>query len=373
MKNRLILGVVAFFSVFIFACKSKDESVFTISGTIKNTGQVKKVELLRLDSTDLSVADSATLDAEGKFTFKQTTPYPNLFRIKWGESVYDIIAKNGDEIEFNATAGKREYEAKGSQEEAELKEFNRISGFWGEKNTKLAAEYEEKAKVQGQSEELINIYRPAFQKNVRDYNQELLSFIDKNKTRLSAFFAASAVDPRANEQQLIAYADAIKDQFTDNPTVQHFVKQMLAVKPVSVGQKAQDFTIPGFDGKSIGLSDYKGKYVMLDFWASWCAPCRQENPNVVKQYNIYHSKGLNILGISLDDDKAKWQQAILADGLTWNHASSLKGFEGPVESIYQITAIPSNFIIDPNGIIVAKNITGAALEEFLNKTFNKPQ
>ena len=110
---------------------------------------------------------------------------------------------------------------------------------------------------------------------------------------------------------------------------------------------------------------------MLDFWASWCAPCRQENPNVVKLYNQYKSKGLNILGISLDEDKGAWQQAIDADKLTWQHASDLNKFEGATEKLYHIEAIPSNFIIDPQGNIIAKNITGKDLEDFLNKTFAK--
>ena len=172
---------------------------------------------------------------------------------------------------------------------------------------------------------------------------------------------------------MVAYADSIKDSFKDNPGVQHFIRQMMLVKPTSIGHKAPDFTIAGIDGKPINLADYKGKYVMLDFWASWCGPCRAENPNVVKQYSAYKGKGFNILGISLDVEKKDWQQAIKADKLTWAHGSDLKRFEGPTETLYHIEAIPSNFIIDPQGVIVAKNITGSALEEFLNKTFSKSE
>ena len=112
---------------------------------------------------------------------------------------------------------------------------------------------------------------------------------------------------------------------------------------------------------------------MLDFWASWCMPCRQENPNVVKQYKIYKPLGLNILGISIDTEKGRWQQAIDADKLTWSHASDLKNFEGPTESLYHIFQIPTNLFINPDGIIVAKNIFGTDLEEFLKKTFSKSQ
>jgi len=153
--------------------------------------------------------------------------------------------------------------------------------------------------------------------------------------------------------------------------VQQFIRQMAAVKPLSVGHKAPEFTTTGMDGKPVNLADYKGKYVMIDFWASWCGPCRNENPNVVRLYNQYKSKGFNILGISLDEDKHAWQQAIYADKLTWQHASDLKKFEGPTERLYHIEAIPSNFIIDPQGNIIAKNITGKSLEDFLNKTFTK--
>ncbi len=108
---------------------------------------------------------------------------------------------------------------------------------------------------------------------------------------------------------------------------------------------------------------------MLDFWASWCVPCRKENPNVVKLYQQYHAKGLNIVGISLDENKAAWQKAVNDDRLGWPHGSELQNFNGPVVQRYQVQAIPSNFIIGPNGNIVAKNITGNDLAAFFNKTF----
>lgn len=190
---------------------------------------------------------------------------------------------------------------------------------------------------------------------------------------MAGFYAATSLDTYKYEQELVAYADQIKNSFTDNPAVQKFIKQMMLVKPVSVGHKAPNFTINGIDGKPVSLADYKGKYVMLDFWASWCAPCRAENPNVVKQYAIYKNKGFNILGISLDESKADWQKAIANDKLTWKHGSDLQKFDGPTETLYHIEAIPSNFIIDPQGVIIAKNITGADLEGFLKKTFNKAQ
>jgi len=140
-----------------------------------------------------------------------------------------------------------------------------------------------------------------------------------------------------------------------------------------VGVTAPEFTQNDTRGLPVKLSSFKGKYLLIDFWASWCGPCRQENPNVVKQYNLYKDKGFNILGISLDEDKDLWRKAIEADKLTWKHASELKSFEGSTPSLYRVYAIPANFIIDPQGIIIAKNITGTDLEDFLKRTFTKAQ
>ncbi|MCR8560611.1 AhpC/TSA family protein [Mucilaginibacter sp. BJC16-A38] len=374
MKKHLILSIVTILSLAVYSCKDKD--AFTISGVINNPGSLKTIYLMEADSSTVAVIDSVNLSENGKFQFKHKAPYANLYKLRVGGSIFDMIAKNGDAIDFSTSLNDNThaYEVSGSDESGKIKEFNKISNFYGEKNAKITQEYQDKAQAIGkESDSLIKIYLPMFQKNSVDYSNEILKFVNANKTSLAGFYAATSLDPSKYEAQMITYADDIKDNFKDNPGVQKFIKMMVNLKPVSVGHKAPDFTVAGIDGKPIKLSDYKGKYVMLDFWASWCAPCRAENPNVVKQYAIYKPLGLNILGISLDQDKAKWEQAIAADKLTWSHGSDLKNFEGPTERLFHVEAIPSNFIIDPQGIIVAKNITGADLEEFLNKTFTKSQ
>lgn len=374
MKRHILFCAIALLALFITSCK--DRNAFTISGTISNPGSLKKIFLLEADSASVAVVDSTNLSEQGKFQFKHIAPYANLYKIRVGGSIFDLIAKNGDAIDFSTslTDNTHAYQVSGSDDSEKIKEFNKISNFYGEKNAKITQEYQDKAQAIGkESDSLIKIYLPMFQKNIGDYSIEILKFVNDNKNSLAGFYAATSLEPGKYEPQLIAYADAIKDNFKDNPGVQRFIRQMMDLKPVSVGHKAPDFTIPGIDNKPIKLADFRGKYVMLDFWASWCVPCRRENPNVVKQYAIYKPLGLNILGISLDQDKSKWAQAVNADKLTWNHGSDLKNFEGATERLYHVEAIPSNFIIDPQGIIVAKNITGSDLEEFLKKTFSKSQ
>jgi peroxiredoxin len=146
---------------------------------------------------------------------------------------------------------------------------------------------------------------------------------------------------------------------------------VLTLEQVDVGKPAPDFTLNTPDGSAVKFSDKLGKgYVLLDFWAAWCGPCRHENPNVVKVFNKYKDKGFDVFGVSLDRDRDAWVKAIAKDSLTWTQVSDLKYWENAPAKLYGVRAIPSNFLIDKNGLIVAKNLRGEHLDEWLGKLMN---
>ena len=147
-------------------------------------------------------------------------------------------------------------------------------------------------------------------------------------------------------------------------------KELEKAKTTAIGTTAPEFSGPTPNGEQLALNDVKGKLTLIDFWAAWCKPCRMENPNIVSVYEKYKDKGLNVVGVSLDRKKEDWIKAIESDGLSWNHVSHLQYFNDPIAQMYQVNAIPAAFLLDENGVIVAKNLRGPALEQKVAELLN---
>ncbi|MBP1673212.1 MAG: alkyl hydroperoxide reductase/Thiol specific antioxidant/Mal allergen [Bacteroidetes bacterium] len=239
-----------------------------------------------------------------------------------------------------------------------------------------------------QTNNAANILKEEAQKQVRAVVQKYQNFYNTenpkreqgfkklildNKTQLAVLMF---IDMFPREQNLELHSEVIKalqSKYPDNPLVaERYTIETKPANPTAIGAMAPDLAFSNPEGKILKLSDLRGKVVLLDFWASWCRPCRMENPNVVKDYHKYHEKGFEVFSVSLDKDKNSWIKAIQDDGLVWpNHVSDLKYWSSEAAAIYGVTSIPATFLIGKDGRIIAKNLRGealgSALEELLGK------
>jgi len=236
-----------------------------------------------------------------------------------------------------------------------------------------------------QDQDKIKILQEELQSIQEDGQAYASKFIDENTDNaLGLFLAFSKIAQSGPDkyEESKALAEKFRPTMSEHvyfkeiedaiKSIEKHMKSMeeleLAKANVVEGKIAPDFTLPSNDGKEVSLSTFKGKYVLIDFWASWCKPCRAENPNVVKAYQAFNAKGFEVISISVDQDKAAWAKAIQDDGLTWTQliADEASG----VAQKYAIQNIPSTFLLDKEGKIIAKNLRGAALEEKLAELFN---
>ncbi|HIB37337.1 MAG TPA: TlpA family protein disulfide reductase [Mesonia sp.] len=214
---------------------------------------------------------------------------------------------------------------------------------------------------------------PAIMKEIQDKQKELQEanvstfkkMVEENPNSLVAVLILSDMTngKTISTKEAKDLYDGLDEKIKNTQMGEQLGKTLKDASATAIGSKAPEFSAPTPEGEQLALSDALGKVTIIDFWASWCKPCRIENPNVVKLYNEYHEKGLNILGVSLDKtgQKDKWLKAIEDDGLTWQHVSNLQYWQGPIAQLYGIRSIPATYILDENGVIIAKDLRGESL------------
>lgn len=358
MKKIIIyIAVIA-----LLAACAKTPS-FKITGEIKN--QEGTIYLTHVVDGERVKADSAEL-VEGKFTFMGTVNGPEYYRLTFKSNQYaniPIIIENSV-INFQADMkNPAANEITGSASQDVLNKYNKLLIPFNEKADKILKHYSEayEAKDDKKVEEILAEY----EKNEDNKKAVTMKFIkDNNKTFAAALLASQQrIEDADKIDELVASLDP---SLMDHNLVIGMKEKANALRKVAIGKMAPDFTMDDPEGNSITLSSLFGKgYILVDFWASWCGPCRGENPNVVIAYNKYHDKGFEILGVSYDDNKEKWLEAIEKDQLSWKHVSDLKAWGNLTQKLYCISGIPSNVLLDKEGKIIAKNLRGEALTEKL--------
>ncbi|KGO79714.1 hypothetical protein Q763_12770 [Flavobacterium beibuense F44-8] len=350
---------------------------FKIVGTVSSDFNGQKVFLAKSINDDVMSKLDSTIVKNGKFTFNGVADKPEQRLIYFEEKLMDgqiaIYAEKGNiTINVNAEDIPKSVVG-GTLNNNALAKLNVMLIEVGEKEEAFKNEHMDnfsKAKSEGDTETQNRIIQE-YSKLTKENNKNYIAFIEENPNSLicAELFPVILKDQDVKAKDLKPIYDKMgpAPKATEmGQKVETYLNQMLAnekaMEATEVGKTAPDFSAATPNGKTLSLNQAKGKVTIIDFWASWCGPCRKENPNVVAMYNELHDKGLNIIGVSLDKDDAKWKGAIEKDNLTWQHISNLQGWDEPIAVQYGVTSIPATVILDKNGVIVARNLRGEELK-----------
>jgi peroxiredoxin len=346
--------------------KGQGNHAFVVKGTIKGADS-KTITLLNVDNNKKT---DAFIIRNDHFELKGSANGLSVFALSLQDAAYPllIVGDDNDTLEINTTLQDfPKAKVKGNAQSIAMQQYQRefypLMQQAQEINRQAATIHE------GDSAAITSL-----QQQADTFNQQMrntgIAFIQYHPRAIASIFVLMNemhnMAPRELQSLLNAFPDTIKNtRYWKMATLQ--INMMAAT---AIGADAPAFTMNDVHGNPVSLSSFHGKYVLVDFWASWCGPCRAENPNVVKAYEKYKDKNFTVLGVSLDKSRSSWINAIQQDGLQWTQVSDLGGWGNAAAQLYHVYSIPANFLLDPSGKIIAKNLRGRALEQKLNEVLH---
>jgi peroxiredoxin len=379
---KIKLSILAF---LLPAIALAQKPSFSITGHIGKLDKPAKVYLDYMDNGDNSAThEDSCVVVNGTFSFTGTVHGIVTSRISFdhtGEGKpHSIYAPNSDVIYiyfsnenlvFTSADSLINAAVTGSKVYDEFQAYNKqIGGTIMELTKNVNIEFSKATPEQQKDTAFVKAVDARFRRNIAKRNEKQLEFAKNNPNSYFGLVALSeAGGAKVDVKKVEPIFKAFKPELRSTDTGKELEQRILAASTTAVGMQAPEFTQNDVNGKPISLASLKGKYVLVEFWASWCAPCRAGNPNLVKQYELYKDKGFEIISVSLDNVKDRWVDAIKKDGLPWLHVSDLKGWNNAVGRLYGVRAVPQSYLLDKDGKVIGNTLRDETLNAKLAELF----
>ncbi len=381
--------IIPALTLLLFACNNQKKNAFSLKGKLKNaSGETLVLEQMTRGKS--TIIDSAKVDEEGNFEFQHARiPQMDFYMLRITPSNFAMLVMDStQQITFSGDAKQlgKNYQAEGSSDTKHFISLNQILEKTKTSFDSLKQEYQatmasikmDSLKMDSLNKlaqesyiKIINRFTPVLKRKIEEFPGTIANYIAFNFVNIEENLSLyeKVGDSLTARCPSCSYTKQLKENISS-------YKQQLGIqqeqdKTFSKGQPMPEIKLNNPDGQPLTLSSLKGKVVLVDFWASWCGPCRAENPNVVKMYKKYHPKGFDIFSVSLDEEKDKWVKAIEKDGLVWNHVSDLMGWNSPLCKTFGITGIPFTILVDRQGNVAAKGLRGEALDTKVSELLGK--